>query len=185
MNLFGNEIYDGRYYGGTSMRLGIVGMLPGDFRAFQPAQMQAIRDLGFTGFGFHLDGDDVFAITAGDCAGYRHFMAAEDLDLAQFAITYKECLFAVDPAPRERVIAKIQRATEIAAQLGRVPDRVILPVGGGGLSSGVVSYFGDACNYTFVEPAGAPSLARALEAASHAPPPLHQAHYLLLPGHPQ
>ena len=100
------------------MRLGIVGMLPGDFRTFQPAQMQAIRDFGFTGFGFHLDGDDVFAITAEDCAGYRHFMAAEDLDLAQFAITYNECLFAVDPAPRERVIAKIQRATEIAAQLG-------------------------------------------------------------------
>lgn len=57
-------------------------------------------------------------------------------------------------------------AVEIAAQLGRVPDRVILPVGGGGLSSGVVSYFGDACDYTFVEPAGAPSLARALEAGA-------------------
>lgn len=55
-------------------------------------------------------------------------------------------------------------AVEIEAQLGRVPDHVILPVGGGGLSSGVVSYFGDACDYTFVEPAGAPSFARALEA---------------------
>lgn len=53
-------------------------------------------------------------------------------------------------------------AVEIEAQLGCVPDHIILPVGGGGLSSGVYSYFGDACAYTFVEPKGAPSLARAL-----------------------
>ena len=99
------------------MRLGIVGMLPGDFRTFRPEQMQAIRDLGFTGFGFHLDGAEVFAITEEDCAAYRRFIAAEDLDLAQFAITYNECLFDVDPSLRERVSAKIRRATEIAAQL--------------------------------------------------------------------
>ena len=54
-------------------------------------------------------------------------------------------------------------AVEIEAQLGRTPDHVILPVGGGGLSSGVVSYFGDTCGYTFVEPSGAQSLAMALE----------------------
>ena len=82
------------------MRLGIVGMLPGDFRTFQPDQMAAIRDLGFTGFGFHLNGDDVFAITEADCVAYRRFIAAEGLDLAQFAITYDECLFAVDPQSR-------------------------------------------------------------------------------------
>lgn len=55
-------------------------------------------------------------------------------------------------------------AVEIEQQLGRVPDRIILPVGGGGLSSGVRSYFADACDFTFVEPSGAPSLARALAA---------------------
>jgi sugar phosphate isomerase/epimerase len=99
------------------MRLGIVGMLPGDFRTFQPDQMAAIRDLGFTGFGFHLNGDDVFAITEADCAAYRSFIAAEGLDLAQFAITYDECLFAVDPQSRQRVSAKIGRGTEIAALL--------------------------------------------------------------------
>ena len=57
------------------MRLGIVGMLPGDFRTFHREQMQAIRELGFTGFGFHLNGNDVFAITSADCAAYRRFMA--------------------------------------------------------------------------------------------------------------
>lgn len=53
-------------------------------------------------------------------------------------------------------------AVEIEAQLGRVPDRIILPVGGGGLSSGVRSYFEEKCAYTFVEPSGAQSLGFAL-----------------------
>lgn len=51
---------------------------------------------------------------------------------------------------------------EVEAQLGRTPDHVILPVGGGGLSAGVYSYFQDRCSYTFVEPSGAPSLKCAL-----------------------
>lgn len=55
-------------------------------------------------------------------------------------------------------------AVEIEAQLGRAPDRIILPVGGGGLSAGTRSYFGDRVRYTFVEPSGAKSLAEALHA---------------------
>lgn len=54
-------------------------------------------------------------------------------------------------------------AVEIEAQLGRLPDRIILPVGGGGLSAGVRSYFGERCAYTFVEPTGAQSLGFALK----------------------
>ncbi|MCX7565909.1 threonine ammonia-lyase IlvA [Sulfitobacter sp. F26169L] len=54
-------------------------------------------------------------------------------------------------------------AVEIEDQLGRAPDRIILPVGGGGLSAGIRAFFKDRCDYTFVEPLGAPSLARALE----------------------
>ncbi len=55
-------------------------------------------------------------------------------------------------------------AVEIKEQLGGLPDRIILPVGGGGLSAGVRSYFADGCDYTFVEPAGGASLAAALAA---------------------
>ena len=99
------------------MRLGIVGMLPGDFRSFVPQQMEAIRAQGFTGFGFHLAGDDLFGITDDDCAGYRRFMAAENLDLAQFAITYDECLFDTDPDVLQAVSDKINRGTELAARL--------------------------------------------------------------------
>lgn len=55
-------------------------------------------------------------------------------------------------------------AVEVEEQLGRVPDHIILPVGGGGLSSGVRSFFADQTHYTFVEPSGGASLAAAVEA---------------------
>lgn len=54
-------------------------------------------------------------------------------------------------------------ALEIMAQMpgGKLPDIVLLPVGGGGLSAGVTRYFaerGAAPRFVFCEPAGAPSL---------------------------
>ena len=55
-------------------------------------------------------------------------------------------------------------AVEIESQLGRVPDHLVIPVGGGGLSSGILSCFGNQPNYTFVEPAGGACLRAALEA---------------------
>lgn len=55
-------------------------------------------------------------------------------------------------------------AVEIEAQMESVPDRIVLPVGGGGLSAGTRSYFGNRVAYTFVEPHGARSLAEALVA---------------------
>src|SRR5215212_3294032 len=39
-----------------AMRLGVVDMLPKDFRTCTPAHLSAITALGFTGFGCHLDG---------------------------------------------------------------------------------------------------------------------------------
>lgn len=54
-------------------------------------------------------------------------------------------------------------ALEIEQQLGRVPDVIVLPVGGGGLSAGIVSYFGmDTLEYVFCEPLGGASLAAAV-----------------------
>tara|TARA_R110002020_G_scaffold28146_1_gene89943 strand:- start:9539 stop:10813 length:1275 start_codon:yes stop_codon:yes gene_type:complete len=62
-------------------------------------------------------------------------------------------------------------AAEIAAQLpeGETPDLIVLPVGGGGLSAGVASYFEgliDNDRFLLSEPAGAPSLKQSL-AAGH------------------
>lgn len=60
-------------------------------------------------------------------------------------------------------------ARELVQQLGEQLDGalVILPVGGGGLAAGVTTYLhqiGAKAEFLFVEPAGAPSLARSLEA---------------------
>jgi threonine dehydratase len=55
-------------------------------------------------------------------------------------------------------------AVEIAAQLGAVPDHLVIPVGGGGLGAGVLSYFGTGPQYTFVEPTGGACLRAALVA---------------------
>ncbi len=56
-------------------------------------------------------------------------------------------------------------AVEMLAQLGRAPDLVILPVGGGGLAAGVTRYMAAQAPDTafrFVEPAGGASLTAAL-----------------------
>ncbi len=55
---------------------------------------------------------------------------------------------------------------EITAQLGGVPDHVIMPVGGGGLSSGVRGFFGADTRYTLVEPRGGACLRAALAAGA-------------------
>ncbi len=56
-------------------------------------------------------------------------------------------------------------AVELLDQLGRAPDLVILPVGGGGLASGVTGVLravAPATDYRFVEPLGGASLTAAL-----------------------
>jgi len=55
-------------------------------------------------------------------------------------------------------------AVEIADQLHAMPDHVVLPVGGGGLSAGVRGFFGDDVAYSLVEPEGGRSLHAALVA---------------------
>lgn len=60
-------------------------------------------------------------------------------------------------------------ALEMLAQLGRAPDLVVLPVGGGGLSAGVTKYFGQEAprtRFAFAEPLGGASLRAALEAGA-------------------
>ncbi len=60
-------------------------------------------------------------------------------------------------------------AVEVLEALGTPPDIVVLPVGGGGLSSGMLSYFREeapATRFVFVEPEGGASLTAALKAGA-------------------
>ncbi|MDB4197020.1 threonine ammonia-lyase IlvA [Ascidiaceihabitans sp.] len=79
----------------------------------------------------------------------------------------EEGAYFLSPFDDEDVIeGQASVAVEIEEQLGRVPDHIVLPVGGGGLSAGTFSYFGDDCAYTFVEPTGAQSLKMAVDAGA-------------------
>ena len=76
----------------------------------------------------------------------------------------EQSAYFLSPFDDEDVIeGQASVAVEIEEQLGRVPDHIVLPVGGGGLSAGTFSYFGDDCAYTFVEPTGAQSLKMAVD----------------------
>ncbi len=55
-------------------------------------------------------------------------------------------------------------AVEIERQLDPLPDLIVLPVGGGGLSAGVRSYLGGDVAYALVEPEGGACLGAALAA---------------------
>ncbi|WP_027245235.1 threonine ammonia-lyase IlvA [Leisingera daeponensis] len=60
-------------------------------------------------------------------------------------------------------------AVEIEAQLGKAPDHILLPVGGGGMSAGVSSWFGEGVHCLFVEPEGGACLRAALMAGKPVP----------------
>lgn len=100
------------------MRLGVVGMLPSDFRTISPAHLEAIQALHLTGAGFHASGELLFEITAADCQKTRQTFADVGLDLVQFGIGYRECLFDPDADVRQRVLSKIERGIEVAHELG-------------------------------------------------------------------
>jgi sugar phosphate isomerase/epimerase len=99
------------------MRLGIVGMLPGDFRTHTDENFKAISKLGFTGAGFHFPGHLCDEITPTDIEHCISRFTRHNIDLAQFAITYPECLFHPDQPIRQTVIDKIKKGTQIAADL--------------------------------------------------------------------
>ena len=99
------------------MRLGVVGLLPRDFRTLESSHLQTIQDLGFTGGAFHFPAELCEEITTADTDRCRARFAEHNLDLAQFSITYPECLFDPDPEIRNAIIRKIKKGAEIAAGL--------------------------------------------------------------------
>ena len=99
------------------MRLGIVGMLPGDFRTHGDSHFEAIQELGFTGAGFHFPGEKASEISASDIDTCRARFSDHHIDLVQMAVTYKECLFHPREDVRKEVVDKIVDTAEIAAAL--------------------------------------------------------------------
>jgi threonine dehydratase len=109
----------------------------------------------------HFHGGDRVELILGG-ATYDDAAAAAAADVAGSGATL------VPPFDDPRTIAgQGTVAREILQQLGRAPDSVIIPVGGGGLIAGMSTYLRDRAPATRihgVEPAGAPSMTAAMRA---------------------
>ena len=99
------------------MRLGVVGMLPPDFRAISDQHLAEIKALNLTGTAFHAPGENLAVITTAECHKVRDTIAAAGMELPQFGIGFSECLFDPNPAVRDQVVGKIERGIEVARDL--------------------------------------------------------------------
>ena len=96
----------------------------------------------------------------------------DDCYRAAIAFTQETGAHLVPPFDHRDIIeGQATVAHEVAAAMPgrRMPDMVVLPVGGGGLAAGVTQYFGQvagegAPRFVFCEPAGAPSLKESMTA---------------------
>ena len=100
------------------MRLGVVGLLPADFRDIARRHLAAIAGLGLTGAGSHAPGQILGEVTPDQCARARAVFEEAGIDLVQFGIGYSECLFHPDPAVRSGLLDTIGRGIEVSAALG-------------------------------------------------------------------
>lgn len=99
------------------MRLGVVGMMPADFRDIDASQLAAIADLGLTGAAMHSPIASLEDVTSAECAAVRATIEASGMDFVQFGLGYGECLFDPDAAVTDTLIIGIGRGIEVAAEL--------------------------------------------------------------------
>ena len=99
------------------MRLGVCGMIPGEFVQTSGQDLDAIRALGLSGAAFHYAGDKMGQLSADDLRNVRQTFETAEMDLVQFGIGFGECLFDPDASVRKRVIEKIESGIEVARQL--------------------------------------------------------------------
>ena len=95
------------------MRLGVGGMLPPDPRDITEQHLRAIGDLKLTGIGSRAGAAELADITAAECVELRTLLAASEMDLVQFAVSYGECLFDPDAAVRDQLVELIGRGIEV------------------------------------------------------------------------
>jgi len=99
------------------MRLGVVGMIPKDFVTVNHEHLEAVRALGLTGACFHGASDQLFDIQTDECKKVRDVYGEAGMDLPQFGVGFRECLFDHDAEVRAQVVSKIKRGIEVARDL--------------------------------------------------------------------
>lgn len=109
-----------------------------------------------------LGGDQVEVIVTGEVYDDAAGAAAEDA--ARTGAVVVPAFDALDTMAGQGTVA-----VEVVEQLGRVPDVVVVPVGGGGLLGGMATWMAahaSDCRLVGVEPEGAASMAAALAAGT-------------------
>ncbi|MXY97341.1 MAG: sugar phosphate isomerase/epimerase [Gemmatimonadetes bacterium] len=99
------------------MRLGVVGFAPGDPRAVTEAVLKKGLDLGVTSVCYHGPGEILNDLTPADFNRVNALYDELGLELAQFGIGYRECLFDPDGSVRDRVVKTIGRGIEAGRAL--------------------------------------------------------------------
>ena len=99
------------------MRLGIVGLVPGDPRVITPEGLEKATALGVTSVCYHGSASTLFELTPADCQRANTLYEQASLELAQFGIGFSECLFDPNQAVRQSVIRTIGRGIEVARLL--------------------------------------------------------------------
>lgn len=99
------------------MRLGVVGMCS-DFRTLNQKEIEAIRELQFTGVSYHFASANIPSVSPEDCTRCRFLLEKAQLDLVQFGITYAACLFDPRASVREEAIAAVTCGMPVARELG-------------------------------------------------------------------
>lgn len=99
------------------MRLGVVGIVS-DFRKLNQQEIDAVKELQFTGISYHFASVNIPQVSATECDQFRFLLEKADLDLVQFGITYSECLFDPNPSVRQAAIEAVNCGMPVAKELG-------------------------------------------------------------------
>ena len=99
------------------MRLGVVGYVPGDPRAVTEEVLRKALDLEVTSACYHGPGEILDELTTSDCNRANDLYSKLGLELAQFGIGYRECLFDPEASVRDRVVRTIHRGLEVGSAL--------------------------------------------------------------------
>lgn len=112
------------------MRLGVVGLVPGDPRAVRGEHLARVRALGVSAACFHVPDAVLQAVTAAELRDCRQRYADAGLELAQLGVGYGGCLFDPDPTVR----AAIQRTIACGLEAGRELSAGVVLIRTGSLS---------------------------------------------------
>lgn len=99
------------------MRLGVVGLVS-DFRKLNQQEIDAVKELQFTGISYHFASANIPQVSATECDQFRFLLEKADLDLVQFGITYSECLFDPNPSVCQAAIEAVNCGMPVAKELG-------------------------------------------------------------------